>query len=154
LVLPNYTEGLHHRGSHYCDLYTRKKAAELSQQLYDVRSRTSARMTIGVSRRKVGRVRLTSQWLKPLGIAAQQKESTMDEATSPEQLPGNLVGKMRGGLEIASEAIDQTTKAVWDTVKSKMTGLDSVEIYFREKPLRVLLVTFGIGIITGLLCRR
>lgn len=78
----------------------------------------------------------------------------MDEATSPQELTGNLAGKIREGIEIATEAIDQTAKAVGNTVKSKMTDLDSVAIHFREKPLRVLLVTFGVGVITGLLCRR
>lgn len=78
----------------------------------------------------------------------------MDEAPSPQQLTGNLAGKIRDGLEIASEAVDQTSKAVGNTVKSKMSDLDSLAIHFREKPLRILLVTFGVGVVTGLLCRR
>ena len=92
--------------------------------------------------------------VEPFGIAAQQKGKTMDEATSPEELPGTLENKIRDGLGIASEAINQTAKAVGNTVESKMSELDSVAIHFRDKPLRVLLVTFGVGVITGLLCRK
>jgi ElaB/YqjD/DUF883 family membrane-anchored ribosome-binding protein len=81
----------------------------------------------------------------------------MDEATSPKELSGDLKGKTEEAEKTASAAVDQTgrtAKAVWDRVKSKMSDLDSVEIYVREKPLRGLLVTFGIGVITGLLCRK
>jgi ElaB/YqjD/DUF883 family membrane-anchored ribosome-binding protein len=81
----------------------------------------------------------------------------MDEATSPEELSGDLKGKTEETEKTASAAVDQTGRtgeAVWDRVKSKMSDFESVEICVREKPLRALLVTFGIGVITGLLCRK
>ena len=81
----------------------------------------------------------------------------MDETTGPEELSEKVKDKTAEVKETASAAVDQarrTVEAAWDEAKSKISDLQSLEALIRENPTRAVLVTFGIGFLTGLLCRK
>jgi ElaB/YqjD/DUF883 family membrane-anchored ribosome-binding protein len=81
----------------------------------------------------------------------------MDEPTGPEKLSEKVKDKAAEVKETASAAFDQarqTAKAAWDEAKSKSSDLRSLEAYVRANPVRALLVTFAIGFLIGLLCRK
>jgi ElaB/YqjD/DUF883 family membrane-anchored ribosome-binding protein len=81
----------------------------------------------------------------------------MDEPTGPEKLSEKVKDKAAEVKETAGAAFDQarqTAEAAWDEAKSKSSELKSLEAYIRANPVRALLVTFAIGFLTGLLCRK
>jgi ElaB/YqjD/DUF883 family membrane-anchored ribosome-binding protein len=81
----------------------------------------------------------------------------MDETTGPEDLQEQLKSKTAKVTESATEAVDQarqTAKAAWEEAKSKVHDLRLLEAFVRENPSRAILVIFGIGFLTGVLCRK
>jgi ElaB/YqjD/DUF883 family membrane-anchored ribosome-binding protein len=87
-------------------------------------------------------------------MSADEKEAFMDETTGPEELSQKVKDQTAEGTENASAAVDQarrTAEAVWDEAKSKLSDLQSLEAFVREKPTQAILVTFGIGFLLGLL---
>jgi ElaB/YqjD/DUF883 family membrane-anchored ribosome-binding protein len=81
----------------------------------------------------------------------------MDETTSPEELPGKATDQTARAKQTAHAAVDQarqTAQAAWQEVKSKISDLQSLEAYVREKPTQAVLVALGVGFIMGLLVRR
>ena len=81
----------------------------------------------------------------------------MDETTGPEELSEKVKDQTAEVKENASAAVDQahrTAEAAWDEAKRKISDLQSLETYVREKPTRVILVALGVGFIMGLLARR
>ena len=86
-----------------------------------------------------------------------QKEVFMDEAIDPKELSEKVKDQTSEIKEGASAAFDQarqTAKAAWDEAKNKINDPESLEVYVRANPVRALLVTFAIGFLTGLLCRK
>jgi len=78
----------------------------------------------------------------------------MDETTGPEELSEKVKDQTTGVKETAGAAADQarrTAEAAWDEAKSKLSDLQSLEAFVREKPTQAILVTFGIGFLVGLL---
>jgi ElaB/YqjD/DUF883 family membrane-anchored ribosome-binding protein len=81
----------------------------------------------------------------------------MDEATGPKELSENLKDRTAEVKETANTAVDQArriSETVWNEAKSKISDLQSPEAFIRENPIRAILVTFGIGVLTGLVWRR
>ena len=57
----------------------------------------------------------------------------------------------------ATEAADKAyrgAKAAWDKTKSKINDLEPLKAYVREKPVQAAAITFGIGFVAALLCRK
>ena len=81
----------------------------------------------------------------------------MDEAIDPNELSEKVKDQTGEIKETASAAFDQTrqtAKTVWNKAKNKINDLEPLEVYVRASPVRALLVTFAIGFLTGLLCRK
>jgi ElaB/YqjD/DUF883 family membrane-anchored ribosome-binding protein len=88
-----------------------------------------------------------------LETSTNQNESFMDETTSPEELSGKAA-EAKQSVSAAVEHAGQTAQAAWREAKSKISELQSLETYVREKPTQAVLVALGIGFIMGLLARR
>jgi ElaB/YqjD/DUF883 family membrane-anchored ribosome-binding protein len=89
-------------------------------------------------------------------MSAHEKDVFMDETTGPEDLE-KVKDETAEVKESAGAAIDQAGRAAetaWDEAKSKMSDLRSLEAFIREKPTQAVLITFGIGFLTGLLWRK
>jgi ElaB/YqjD/DUF883 family membrane-anchored ribosome-binding protein len=90
-------------------------------------------------------------------VFAYQKEVFMDEAIDPNK-PSEKVkdqtGKIKESASAAFNQARQTAEAAWHEAKNKINDLEPLEIYVRGNPVRALLVTFAIGFLTGLLCRK
>jgi ElaB/YqjD/DUF883 family membrane-anchored ribosome-binding protein len=87
-------------------------------------------------------------------VSADKKERFMDGATGSEELSEKVEDQTAEVKENASAAVDQarrTAEAAWDEAKSKLSDLQSLEAFVREKPSQAVLVTFGIGFLVGLL---
>jgi ElaB/YqjD/DUF883 family membrane-anchored ribosome-binding protein len=87
-------------------------------------------------------------------MSADEKEGFMDETTGPEELSEKVKDQAAEIRENASAAVDQarrTAETVWDEAKNKLSDLQSLEAFVREKPTQAILVTFGIGFLLGLL---
>ncbi|HXM25424.1 MAG TPA: hypothetical protein VN957_05335 [Chthoniobacterales bacterium] len=87
-------------------------------------------------------------------MSADEKEGFMDETTGPEELSEKVKDQTAEVKENASAAAHQarrTVEAAWDEAKSKLSDLQSLEAFVREKPTRAILVTFGVGFLLGLL---
>jgi ElaB/YqjD/DUF883 family membrane-anchored ribosome-binding protein len=90
-------------------------------------------------------------------MSADEKEEFMDEITGHEELSEKVIDQTAELKENASAAFDQarrTAETVWDEAKSKLSDLQSLEAFVREKPTQAILVTFGIGFLLGLLCHK
>jgi ElaB/YqjD/DUF883 family membrane-anchored ribosome-binding protein len=87
-------------------------------------------------------------------VSTDEKEGFMDETTGPEELSAKVKDQTTELKETATGALDQarrTAEAAWDEAKSKLSDLQSLEAFVREKPTQGILVTFGIGFLIGLL---
>jgi len=94
---------------------------------------------------------------RDLEMSTNQNESFMDETTSPEELSGKGTDQTAEATQTVSAAVDQarqTAQAAWHEAKSKISDLQSLETYVREKPTQAVLVALGVGFIMGLLVRR
>ena len=94
---------------------------------------------------------------RDLETSTNQNESFMDETTSPEELSGKATDQTAEAKQTVSAAVDQagqTAQAAWHEAKSKISELQSLETYVREKPTQAVLVALGVGFIMGLLARR
>ena len=81
----------------------------------------------------------------------------MEESTDTSERSEEVAEKVDKIKEAASEAIDEarrTAKAAWDKAKNKINDIESLKVYFKENPVRAAAVTFGIGFLAGLLCRK
>jgi ElaB/YqjD/DUF883 family membrane-anchored ribosome-binding protein len=81
---------------------------------------------------------------------AYQKEVFMDEAIDPNELSE----KVKESASAAFNQARQTAEAAWNEAKNKINDYEPLEVYIRANPVRALLVTFAIGFLTGLLCRK
>jgi ElaB/YqjD/DUF883 family membrane-anchored ribosome-binding protein len=80
----------------------------------------------------------------------------MDEAIDPNELSEKVkdqTDKIKEGAGAALDQARQNAEAVWNEAKNKI-DLEPLEVYVRASPLRAILVTFAIGFLTGLLCRK
>jgi ElaB/YqjD/DUF883 family membrane-anchored ribosome-binding protein len=81
----------------------------------------------------------------------------MDEAIDPNELSEKVkdqTGKIKESAGAAFDQARQTAKTAWNEAKNKINDLESLKVYVRANPVRALLVTFAIGFLTGLLCRK
>ena len=81
----------------------------------------------------------------------------MDEAIDPNELSEEVKeqkGKIKESASAAFDQARQTAKTAWNEAKNKINDLESLEAYVRANPVRALLVTFAVGFLTGLLCRK
>jgi ElaB/YqjD/DUF883 family membrane-anchored ribosome-binding protein len=85
-----------------------------------------------------------------------KKKAFMDESTEPNEQTEKLADKTSKIKEAAGEAVDQarrTAQTAWVDAKNKI-NLEPLTDCFRENPVRTMAVTFAIGFIAGLLCRK
>jgi ElaB/YqjD/DUF883 family membrane-anchored ribosome-binding protein len=97
---------------------------------------------------------LAAHWISLDPCPLTRKKDFMDEITGPEELSEKVKDKTAEVKETASTAADQarrTAEAAWDEAKSKLSDLQSLEAFIREKPTQAILVTFGMGFLMGLL---
>lgn len=81
----------------------------------------------------------------------------MVASTDPNERPEEVADSAAKIKEASSEAVDEarrTAKVAWDKAKNKINDLESLKAYLKENPLRAAAVTFGIGFLAGLLCRK
>jgi ElaB/YqjD/DUF883 family membrane-anchored ribosome-binding protein len=80
----------------------------------------------------------------------------MSESGS-EQMPEKLEDQTAEVKETASAAADQAgraAEAAWHEAKKKISDLQLLEEFIREKPTQAVLVIFGIGFLMGLVWRK
>jgi ElaB/YqjD/DUF883 family membrane-anchored ribosome-binding protein len=88
-------------------------------------------------------------------MLAHKKE--MYEAIDPKELSEKVTDQTAKIKESASPAIEQarqTAKRAWNEARNKFNDLESLEVYVKANPIRVVLVTFAVGFVTGLRCRK
>jgi ElaB/YqjD/DUF883 family membrane-anchored ribosome-binding protein len=81
----------------------------------------------------------------------------MVQSIDPNERSEEVAEKAAKIKEAASEAIDEarrTAKAAWDKAKNRINDMESLKVFFRENPLRAVALTFGVGFLAGLLCRK
>ena len=81
----------------------------------------------------------------------------MDQGIDPNELSGKVedqTGKIKESASTAFNQARETAEAAWNEAKNKIKDLEPLEVYVRANPVRALLVTFAIGFLTGLLCRK
>jgi ElaB/YqjD/DUF883 family membrane-anchored ribosome-binding protein len=81
----------------------------------------------------------------------------MDETTRPEEVSEKVKDQTAEIKENVSAAVEQARRSaetLWDEAKRKLSGLQSLEAYVREKPTQAIMITVGIGFLLGLLWRK
>jgi ElaB/YqjD/DUF883 family membrane-anchored ribosome-binding protein len=81
----------------------------------------------------------------------------MNETIDPNELSEkgkDQTDKIKEDASAAFNQARQTAEAAWNEAKNKINDYEPLEVYIRANPVRALLVTFAIGFLTGLLCRR